>query len=190
MEMKRYIEEKANYIYTTRLLKFIVLVLALLLAVNSILTYSMLSSQKIILVPPALDTKVYVSGSDASDEYLKFMARYICTLVLNYNPTVARAQFNDFLKLVSPSAFPAYKNSFYSLADKIETGGVSSAFYITQIQLDKKEGKMIVGGMLSQWTQDKQFITNETKKYLIKYRISDGLFSVYELKELVPGEEK
>ncbi len=188
MEIKKYLEEKANYLYGARLLKFTVVILVVLLIVNSFVTYTMIKKQRTILVPPSISTQVYVSGSDASEEYLKAMARYISALVLNYNPTVARAQFNDFLKLVSPSTFPAYKDAFYSLADKIEAGQVSSAYYITQIKVNKKEGNMILTGLLNQWTQDKQFITNESKQYILKYKINDGMFSVVEFKEYKQGD--
>ncbi|MCS7215856.1 MAG: type IV conjugative transfer system protein TraE, partial [Thermodesulfovibrio sp.] len=159
-----------------------------LLLVNSIVTFLLIKSQKVILVPPSISTQVYVGGSDASDDYLKAMARYVATLALNYNPTVARAQFNDFLKLVSSSTFPSYKSAFYDLADKIETGQVSSAYYITQISVNKKEGKIILSGVLNQWTQDKQFITNESRQYIIRYKISDGMFYVIEFKEYKQGD--
>lgn len=188
MEIKKYLEEKANYIYGARLLKFAVIVLTFLLIVNSVITYTMIKNQKVILVPPSVSVQSYVSGSDASDDYLRAMARYVAALVLNYNPAVARAQFNDFLKLVSPSTFPSYRDAFYALADKIETGQVSSAYYITQIKVNKKEGNMILTGLLNQWTQDKQFITNETRLYILKYKINDGMFSVVEFKEYKQGE--
>lgn len=188
MEIKKYFEEKANYLYGARLLKFTVVILVVLLIVNSFVTYTMIKNQKTILVPPSISTQAYVGGSDASEEYLKAMARYISALVLNYNPTVARAQFNDFLKLVSPSTFPAYKDAFYSLAEKIETSQVSSVYYVSQIKVNKKEGSMIILGLLNQWTQDKQFITNESKQYILKYKINDGMFSVVEFKEYKQGD--
>ncbi|MEM3580394.1 MAG: TraE/TraK family type IV conjugative transfer system protein [Candidatus Bathyarchaeia archaeon] len=188
MEIKKYLEEKANYIYGARLLKFVVVVLIVLLIINSVVTYTMIKSQKVVLVPPSISVQSYVSGSDASDDYLRAVARYVAALVLNYNPTVARAQFNDFLKLVSPSTFPSYRDAFYALADKIETGQVSSAYYITQIKVNRKEGNMILTGLLNQWTQDKQFITNDVRQYILRYRISDGMFSVMEFKEYKQGE--
>ncbi len=188
MEIKKYFEEKANYIYGARLLKFVVIMLVVLLVVNGLVTYSLIGKQKVILVPPAMNTQMYVGGSDASDEYLKAMVRYVSMLVLNYNPSVARAQFNDFLKMVAPSTFISYKDVFYSLADKIETGNVSSAYYITSIKVDKKNNTIITTGLLNQWTQDKQFITNENKRYILKYKIDNGMFYVVEFNEYKQGE--
>lgn len=188
MEIKKYFEEKANYLYSARLLKFVVILLVVLLTVNSFVTYTLIDRQKIILIPPSISTQVYVGGTDASEEYLKAMVRYVSALVLNYNPTVARAQFNDFLKMVHPSSFAAYKDSFYALADKIETGNVSSAYYISSIKVNKAENTIIINGLLNQWTQDKQFITNESKNFILKFKIDNGMFYVVEFKEYKQGE--
>lgn len=190
MKIQKYFEEKANYIYGARLLKFAVIFLCILLAVNSVVTVSLYKSQKIIIIPPSISTQVFISGTDASDEYLKAMVRYVCQLTLNYNPAVARAQFNDFLKLVSPSVYPEYQKIFYDLATRIEAGNVSSAYYVTQIKVERQSGAIIVSGFLSQWTQDKQFITNETRQYKLKYKIEDGKFQVYEFKEYKEGERE
>lgn len=188
MEIKKYLEEKANYIYGARLLKFVVLLLVLLLVINSVATYMAIKGQKVILIPPVLSTQAFVSGSDASDEYLAAIARYVAALALNYTPSNARAQFNDFLALFEPSRFVVYKDIFYSLAEKVETANVTSAYFVSSIEVNRKENSIILTGLLNQWTQDKQFIVNESKKYVVKYKIVDGKFQVIDFKEYKPGE--
>lgn len=187
MELKKYLEEKANYAMSNRILRLFVIVVGLAVVVNSVFTYYYVRDSKVILVPPNITTQAFVSGSDASDEYLKAMARYICQLTLNYNPGNVRAQLSDALKLMSADAYVRYKQAFYDLADKAETGNVSSAFFINKITINRKEKTMIVQGLLNQWTQDKQFITNEGKQYLIRYAISDGMFQLKEIKEYKEG---
>lgn len=188
MELKKYLEEKANYVYGARLLKFAVVCLVILLIINTMITFTMIKNQRTIIVPPSISTQTFVSGSDASEDYLRAMARYVAALALNYSPTTVRSVFNDFLRLVTPSKFPSYRETFYSLSDKIEAAGVSSAFYITNIKVDKEKRTMILTGTLSQWTQNKQFITNELKQYILKYEISDGMFYVVDFKEYIQGE--
>ena len=183
MNLKKYFEEKANYVYGARLLKFAVVVLLVVTVINIIIAIMAMQKQKVVVIPPSLSTQTFISASDASDEYLTAMARYIAALSISYNPAVARAQFNSFLQLVHPSVFPSYKSAFYALAEKIEAGKVSSAYYITSIKVDRKNNSITLTGLLNQWTQDQQFITNETRQYLIRYKISDGLFQILELKE-------
>jgi conjugal transfer pilus assembly protein TraE len=110
------------------------------------------------------------------------MARYVMILTTTYSPSTARSQFSDFLKLVAPERFAEYKKVFYDLADKSETGNVSSSFFVSLVKVDRVKKELIVQGILNQWTQDKKFITDEVKSYLIAYDIRDGMFYVREIK--------
>jgi len=182
VEMKKYLEEKTNYVRSNRLLKFFIIVIGIAIVIQSFVMYSLWKSQRTILVPPNITTQSFISGSDASDEYLIAMARYIMMLTASYNPGTARAQFSDFLKLVVPERFAEYKKAFYDIADKAEAGNVSSSFFVSSIKIDRTKKEMLIHGVLNQWTQTKQFITDEPKDYLLSYEIRDGMFYVRELK--------
>lgn len=182
MELKKYIEEKANYAASNRLLRFFVVVIGVAIVIQSFVVYSLWKSQKIVLVPPNITSQAFISGNDASDEYLRAMARYVMALTANYSPGNARSQFSDFLKLVLPERFAEYKKVFYDLADKSETGHVSSSFFVSSVKVDRTKKEIIVQGVLNQWTQDKKFITDEVKSYLISYTINDGMFYVKDIK--------
>lgn len=187
MEIKKYLEEKANLALTVRLLKIVVSILAFALCVNSFILYYVYKNERVVIVPPTVSTQVFVSGSDASDEYLIAMARYIAQLGLNYTPAIARVQFNDLLKMFVPQSFPSYKNVFYELAGRVESGNVSSAFYVTRVKVNRDNKTLIVSGVLNQWTQDKKFITDEPRQYMIKYQINNGFFNIIEIKEYKEG---
>lgn len=187
MEFKKYISEKANYAAANRVLRFFVVVVGLAVIFNSLVTYYLFTSNKVILVPPQLSTQVFVSGKDASDEYLETVARYICQLAFNYNPGNVRGQLSDLLKLVSPESFPVYQKAFYDLADRVEAGGVSSSFFVQKVTVKKTDRTMVVHGILNQWTRDKKFITDEPKRYIIHYSIRSGLFYIVDLKEYKEG---
>jgi conjugal transfer pilus assembly protein TraE len=143
-----------------------------------------MKEQKIVVVPPVYSDKLFISGSDASDEYLYSMGNFISFLMLTYSPATARVQFNHFLKFCSPEAFSKFKPMLYSLADKIETAQVSSAFYSQKISINRAEKILEISGQLSQWTQSQQFITNEVKKYRIKYTIQNGFFMIENFEEV------
>lgn len=187
MEIKKYLEEKANLALTVRLLKIVTTVLCLALCINSFVLYYIYKNEKVVLVPPSVSTQTFIAGSDASDEYLRAMARYIAQLGLTYTPVTVRTQFNDLLKLFNSQSFPQYKNVFYELAGRVESGNVSSAFYVTKVKVDRANKSLIVVGILNQWTQDKKFITDESRQYLIRYRIDNGFFSILEIKEYKEG---
>jgi len=115
VEMKKYLEEKTNCVRSNRLLKFFIIVIGIAIVIQSFVMYSLWKSQRTILVPPNITTQAFISGSDASDEYLIAMARYIMLLTASYNSGTARAQFSDFLKLVVPERFRDCKGSVFRL---------------------------------------------------------------------------
>jgi len=182
VELKKYMEEKTNYAMSNRILRFFVIVIGIAIIVQSFVMYSLWKSQRTVLVPPNITSQAFISGVDASDEYLRAMARYVMILTTTYSPSTARSQFSDFLKLVAPERFAEYKKVFYDLADKSETGNVSSSFFVSLVKVDRVKKELIVQGILNQWTQDKKFITDEVKSYLIAYDIRDGMFYVREIK--------
>ena len=182
VELKKYMEEKTNYAMSNRILRFFVIVIGIAIIVQSFVMYSLWKSQRTVLVPPNITSQAFISGTDASDEYLRAMARYVMILTTTYSPSTARSQFSDFLKLVAPERFAEYKKVFYDLADKSETGNVSSSFFVSLVKVDRVKKELIVQGILNQWTQDKKFITDEVKSYLIAYDIRDGMFYVREIK--------
>jgi conjugal transfer pilus assembly protein TraE len=184
MELKRYLEERENLRASNRLLKFFVVVLGVAIVFNSFFTYFLMKQQKVVIVPPVYSDRLFISGSDASDEYLYEMASFISFLMLTYSPATARVQFNHFLKFCSPEAFNKFKPMLYSLADKVETASLSSAFFPHKIAVNRGERILEVTGTLNQWTGQHQFITNEVKKYRIKYRIQNGFFMVEDFVEV------
>jgi conjugal transfer pilus assembly protein TraE len=184
VELRKYLEEKENLKASNKFLKFFIVVIGIAVVFNSIFTYFLIKEQKVVVVPPVYSDKLFISGSDASDEYLYSMGNFISFLMLTYSPATARMQFNHFLKFCSPEAFAKFKPMLYSLADKVETAQVSSAFFPQRISVNRAEKVLEVSGLLSQWTQHQQFITNEMKKYRIKYRIQNGFFMVESFDEV------
>jgi conjugal transfer pilus assembly protein TraE len=184
VELKRYLEERENLRASNKLLKFFVVVIGIAVILNSAFTLFLMKENKVVIVPPVYSDKLFVSGTDASDEYLSSIGNFISFLMLTYSPATARTQFSHFLKFCSPEAFPKFKAILYSLADKIETTQVSSVFYPQRISVNRAEKVLEILGLLNQWTSNHQFITNEVKRYRIKYKIQNGFFMVENFDEV------
>jgi len=178
MLFKNYFEENAALAKQLRFLRFVVFLLAVAVIINGFFVYSSGVNQKVILVPAYIEGEAVISGRDADDDYLKAMAKYVCFLRLNYTPANVSRQFNDFLKLLSPSVYKEVSTVLYKQKENVVQMNVSSAFNPVVIELDRNQRKLFITGKLSQWTYDKQFITDEDKTYMIKYRIDMGKFIV------------
>jgi conjugal transfer pilus assembly protein TraE len=185
-----FLQKSSNIFAENRLLKFVVVALGIAVVINTAGLFMALNSQRVILVPPVVNSKISVSGDKASDEYLKEFARYILNLALTYNPVNARSQFSELLAVYDPAQFQASRKELYELADKIENTKASSAFYIQSIINDTEKRRLEVTGTKKTYMVD-QKAEDTLKVYLIDYRIENVKFILVRLYEKpAQGESK
>ena len=190
MNLDIFLQKSSNIFAENRLLKFVVVALGIAVVINTAGLFMALNSQRVILVPPVVNSKISVSGDKASDEYLKEFARYILNLALTYNPVNARSQFSELLAVYDPSQFQTARKELYELADKIENTKASSAFYIQSIVNDTEKHRLEVTGTKKTYMVD-QKAEDTLKVYLIEYRIDNGKFILVRLYEKpAQGESK
>lgn len=190
MNLDIFLQKSSNIFAENRLLKFVVVALGIAVVINTAGLFMALNSQRVILVPPVVNSKISVSGDKASDEYLKEFARYILNLALTYNPVNARSQFSELLAVYDPAEFQASRKELYELADKIENTKASSAFYIQSIINDTEKHRLEVTGTKKTYMVD-QKAEDTLKVYLIEYRIDNGKFILVRLYEKpAQGESK
>lgn len=190
MNLDIFLQKSSNIFAENRLLKFVVVTLGIAVVINTAGLFMALNSQRVILVPPVVNSKISVSGDKASDEYLKEFARYILNLALTYNPVNARSQFSELLAVYDPAEFQTSRKELYELADKIENTKASSAFYIQSIINDTEKRRLEVTGTKKTYMVD-QKAEDTLKVYLIEYRIENGKFILVRLYEKpVQGESK
>lgn len=182
MNLDIFLQKSSNIFAENRLLKFVVVALGIAVVINTAGLFMALNSQRVILVPPVVNSKISVSGDKASDEYLKEFARYILNLALTYNPVNARSQFSELLAVYDPAEFQTSRKELYELADKIENTKASSAFYIQSIINDTEKRRLEVTGTKKTYMVD-QKAEDTLKVYLIEYRIENGKFILVRLYE-------
>jgi conjugal transfer pilus assembly protein TraE len=185
-----FLQKSSNIFAENRLLKFVVVALGIAVVINTAGLFMALNSQRVILIPPTINSKISVSGDKASDEYLKEFTRYILNLALTYNPVNARSQFSELLAVYDPAEFQASRKELYELADKIEFTKASSAFYIHAIVNDTEKRRLEITGTKRTYLVD-QKAEDTLKVYLIEYRFDNGKFILKRLYEKpAQGESK
>ena len=182
MKLDIFMQKTSNLYAENRLMKFFIVIIGTAVVINTYVSYRALNSQRTILVPPVLNSKVEISGDKASDDYIKSFTRYICGLALGYNSAAARSQFVELLTIYAPESFPAAQKAFYDLADAIELSKVSNSYVIQRITVDSSKHQIEVQGTNMQFAQDKK-VEESTKTYLIDYRIRNGKFEVLSFRE-------
>lgn len=183
MLIKKYLERSANISAENRLLRIIVVVIGAAVLFNTFMLFKALNSQKVVLLPPRVESKMEIGSDKASDEYVKSFGRYIVSLAMTYSPATARSQFDELLTMYSPEAFPGAKAKWYDLADTIEAAGqVSSVFYVQRIVIKGNSKEIEVTGLKRQHSSDKQ-IESRDVTYVIPYVIKDGRFMISDFYE-------
>ncbi|MGK0674598.1 MAG: TraE/TraK family type IV conjugative transfer system protein [Halothiobacillaceae bacterium] len=65
----------------------------------------LIGSERVVLLPPEINRTMWVSGSQASKEYLEEMGFWYAGLALNITPATSEYQNSLFLKFAAPSEY-------------------------------------------------------------------------------------
>jgi len=188
-----FIQKTSNLFVENRLLKFVLVVLALTVSFNSFMVYRAVKYQRVVLIPPKMTGTVEFIQGKPTDKYLRDISRRIATLATNYSPPTARAQFEELLSYFAPESYPDASKLWYSLASRVEESQVSSVYYLEKIKIG--ESFIEIFGNLKQFAGNTP-LDNTSKTYIINYRLHDGRFYALSFKEKyaelseAKGEEK
>jgi len=186
VKFKLFTGKAANIFAENRMLKFTVLVLLAAVLVLSFCVVTVMNKERVILVPPVINSKVMITGDHASDDYLREFTRYIVSLALTYNSANARNQFSELLAVYDPADFPNARKELYELADKIETTRASSAFHIQSMTNNADRKQVEVQGAKMTYIGEMKADIVQTA-YLVEYRFDNGRFILTRLYEKPAG---
>lgn len=187
MRISTYESITSNLWAENRLLKMVVVIIAVVQIVNSYQISVAMRSQRTILVPASLDKRVHIQGDRASADYIRVFARVVSNLAFNYQFSNARAQFGELLTYFAPESYQAAQKTFDDIASTIEASRVNCSFALTQsITVNAENNTVLVTGLQRQWVDAIGFVDTKgsvTKSYTISYDVRDGRFMVTGIKE-------
>jgi len=186
MRAAKFLDEKSNLTSQNRLLKFAVVALVLVEAVQGVATVRALRYQRTILVPASLNHQVEFVGDRASPEYVREFARYAVGLALNVTPATANSNFEELLTLYAPQTYGAGRKAFYAMARDIEAAKVSGVFYPLKIRPEEAKGRIEIEGHRKLYTDD-LLVESARRTYVLRYELVDGRFQILGL--VVKAEE-
>jgi conjugal transfer pilus assembly protein TraE len=178
VNIRRFLQRSSNIQAENRLLKFVVIAIGTVTVFNSFMIHKALNYQRVVLIPPGLESKVEVTGDEFSEEYMKTMVRYASSLAFTYSPATARKQFDALLSLFSVDAYPQAQQTFYELAGTIETANVSSVFYLDpKLIVDAKDKTIEITGQNRKY-KDSTLVSDTVAKYVLEYVVNNGKFQL------------
>jgi conjugal transfer pilus assembly protein TraE len=182
VKLELFTSKAANIFAENRMLKFTVLVLLAAVLILSACVVTAMNKERVILVPPVINSKVMITGDQASDNYLREFTRYIVNLALTYNSANARSQFSELLAVYDPAGFPNARKELYELADKIENTRASSAFHIQSMTNNPGKNQVEVLGSKMTYIGEMKADIIQTS-YIVEYRFDNGKFILTRLYE-------
>jgi conjugal transfer pilus assembly protein TraE len=182
VELKLFTGKAANTFAENRMLKFTILVLLAAVLILSACVVTAMNKERVILVPPVINSKVMITGDHADENYLREFTRYIVNLALTYNPANARSQFSELLAVYDPAGFPNARRELYELADRIESTRASSAFHIQSMTNNPEKRQVEVLGAKMTYIGELKADIVQTS-YMVEYRFDNGKFVLTRLYE-------
>ena len=86
------------------------------------------------------------------------------------------------------SYYHGFKQALISESDSIKKAKLSSTFYVKRVHIDQDSGAIIIDGSLQRWVGER-FISKESKRYLLKFRIHNYMPLLTAFKEIDSGEK-
>jgi conjugal transfer pilus assembly protein TraE len=186
MLFKNLQEKWARVAASYALCRTIVFLLLLFIAFLLVLYTQKVEREKIILLPPAVYKKVFITNDDASEEYIKEMADYVVYLATNYTPKTVASRLSEFLKYVDPSVYAKVKEQIEQIASDVKFYGKTQSFFPARFEIDREKKEVRIKGKLLKFYMDK-LLVNKEQTYVLGYRIRNGEFQVV---SLYPVEDK
>ncbi len=189
MRLEAFLSRVSNKHAENRLLKFVVVVMLLITLVNSAMLSRALRAQRVVLIPPGLNSKVETTAYDVSDALIETFIRHVAGLAFNYSPASARGQFDNLLTMFTPESYPEAYRTFYDLASTVEKANVSSVFYLhNRITIDRGNKQVVIEGQSRKYKDDVK-LEDIVKKYVISYVINNGELQLTKIAEKEGGNQ-
>ena len=177
MKLDLFIQKSSNLFGENRLLKFIIIVIGITTVFNTFLLTSISQKEKIILIPPTLGSDLFVTGNNASDEYIRGITRYIMSLYLNYSAVSVKGQIEDLMAIYEPRAFAQVEGKFAQFVNDILRSRISSSYYIINVSINRTKKIIMIDGLRKQFMHERE-VMSEKEKYQINYKIDDSRFRI------------
>lgn len=141
-------------------------VLAVIIAFNY-------NRERVVIVPQvAPESKIWVSQSQASLEYLTIMSKNMLDLLLNITPETTKSQHKELLRWVVPKSRDLLESKLASIDQQLISNNLSQNFYVRNIRVVNNKNIVYVNGTLSQYI-DKNLATENSQTYKITYQVSN-----------------
>lgn len=149
----------------------------------------LVNSQKETYIPMFFDVPFTLSRSHADANYLEQTAQSLLFLRYNVSPESVKANHKALLRFFEKAQRPEMQDILAGEAKEIIDNNVTSAFYLTGMDVYPSEGVVDIRGTLQTWIGNRKALP-EDKKLRLKLTYYKGITTINDFKEQVDEKEK
>ena len=158
--------------------------LLMALLVSLVIVFTLIGTERTIVVPPSIDKTFWVAKDHASREYLEQMGSFIAWLILDVTPNSIDWKKDVLLNYVTPDQHGALKSRQEIEAERLKRINASTFFLPQQLVANETGQTVVVRGRLRTQVNG-QDTAIETKAYLAEFRYVGGRMHLNTFKETV-----
>lgn len=145
--------------------------------------------QMTVLVPMNLNSPMSVRNNAVSSQYLDENAISFINLRLNFDPDTIDENHKIILKFLSSDNYKSIRKALDQEAFLVKSQGISSSFYISNVEINKKTLSALISGTLVRSVSDKALKPAKVQ-FLISFENNDGLLTISKFVEEKADDSK
>ena len=181
MKMQKFLSDFKNTKASNNFLRFLILVLVMVIAVEGAVMLNLMDKQRVIVVPINVDRKFSITGDSASPEYVEMMVRQIVYLKENFTPETVKENFKAFLSLISPRYYNQVEEKLMNTANELIKYQISQVFFPKEVFV--KGNTATVTGIKKIYAGE-HLAEQKPVKIKISFKINQGKFEVLKYEEV------
>lgn len=149
----------------------------------------LLNSRQETYIPMFFDTPFTLTRSHADANYLESVAQSLLFLRYNISPESVKANHQSLLRYVAKEARPEMQDVLAVEAKEIINNNVTSAFYLTKLEVYPTDGIIDIQGELKTWIGKREALP-EHKRLRLHIKYTNGISEVISFEDIVDEEKK
>ncbi len=162
---------------------FIIIILVLVILVQGVLNYNLITANRTIVLPPAVTKEFWATDKQISESYFEQIGFYIADRVLSVSPETVDSSYISLLPFFDSNSesLKAVRDKLKSQAEFIKAEKMYQVFYPLRMYPDYNKRQIKIEGPMKKFIGE-LLVQESNKSYItINYEIKAGRFMIKSL---------
>lgn len=162
---------------------FIIIVLAVVIFIQGVLNYNLITANRTIVLPPAITKEFWATDKKLSESYFEQIGFYIADRVLSVSPETVESSYISLLPFFDSNSdsLKAVREKLKAQADFVKSENLYQVFYPMKMYPYYNENKLIIEGPMKKFIGEMLVQEKNSSKIIILYEIKAGRFMIKSL---------